>query len=1277
MSTEKSSPTPATWKAAAAKRRPWLWPVAALLVGGTLTALACLAVMRNVEAAARAEFNRLTERIALEAQRRFDIPTRSLAAVRGLFAAVQQLDAAQFASFCDSRDLAREFPGVRGFGYMTRVLRADVPRFVAQVRAKGLPDFSIRAEEQSDAADLYVVNLASLSSTLGYDAGSDAHSRAAIESAILSGQATMTQLFTRGHVVTKGGGFMVMAPVYQQGANVELEEDRIRKLRGVLYASVAVDELLDGVVDAAGRRLDFAVFDGPDTSPANLVFEFGAWGRSASGSAATPAAQRRFETRQTLLVNQRVFTLRSSSTPGFEAAYSNGPARIAALGGLIATLFAAWAARLLAVGKVRVEARALALTADLSRLAKIVERTSNAVSITDPQARIVWVNDAFTRLSGYTLAQALGRTPGELVDSGKNEPAVIAQLMEGLRTGSGVNVEVMNRARDGHEYWLRVDVQPQFDAGGVLTGFMEIGTDITATKLTEQRLERARLETAALADTLAMERTRLAHSLALVDTLFEAIPVPVVLKDPQRRYQRVNKAYAQLFAVDAASLLGKTAFDLIDPDSARRHDDEDRALLASRGMCSYELHQHLSGGRELDALVSKAALVGADGSVLGLVGTAVDISQRKAAERALAESKETAEAANSAKSAFLAAMSHDIRTPMNGVVGMAELLTHSALDEEQAQTVRTIIDSAQSLLRLIDDILDFSKIEAGRLELETAEFEVTPLVEGVCATLAPLAIARDVRLSVCIGPQVNERVLGDAIRVRQLLNNLIGNAIKFSAGRPGIGGDVSVRVQPEGELLQFSVTDNGIGIEPATLARLFTPFTQAEASTTRRFGGTGLGLAICRRLVDLMHGRIEVRSVAGQGSSFTFTIPLPAATEQPQGAAPLLVDLDCVIVPGPDLPTANLRQWLEQAGARVATAEDLEQARLAAAQLRAPTVLLHGDSQAAFALPELPSHDLRQLLIRFGRRETVRIVSPTVAVLDLLRRDPFIRAVAMVAGRASPDEAPSNAADLLGVDRLPPPTLEQAQARGQLILVAEDDPTNRAVLKRQLGLLGYTAEYADNGRRALELWRSGRHALLLTDLHMPEMDGYELAASIRADERQTGRRHLPVLALTANALKGEAVRARAAGMDDYLTKPVPLQSLRAALNQWMPPPLASPRAPEPRVLQLQVLRDLIGDDDAAVRELLADFLASARAHAKDLHQALQVNDVARVGAIAHKLKSAARSVGALVVGDICAELEAAGQTGSIDAAQQQRAAFDAALAEAQVAIGAHLSTTPA
>ncbi|HET6599263.1 MAG TPA: ATP-binding protein, partial [Burkholderiaceae bacterium] len=386
-------------------------------------------------------------------------------------------------------------------------------------------------------------------------------------------------------------------------------------------------------------------------------------------------------------------------------------------------------------------------------------------------------------------------------------------------------------------------------------------------------------------------------------------------------------------------------------------------------------------------------------------------AQLESSNQELALATEAAERANHAKSAFLATMSHEIRTPMNGVIGMVEVLSHSHLPEAQADAVKTIRASAFSLLGIIDDVLDFSKIEAGRLELERSPVALQDLIESVCDTLLPVALDKDVELNLFIAPQVPAQVWADSTRVRQVLFNLAGNAIKFSAGRPERRGRVSVRAElvdgtPPRLVLRFA--DNGIGMAPETLTQLFSSFTQAEVSTTRRFGGTGLGLAICKRLVALMGGEIDVQSALGEGSTFTVTLPLEAVEGGTGRRDPDVTGLECVVV-GSDGHADDLRVYLAHAGARVHSVADLEAAVRRVHGLDAPVVIQNtrrddpspGVLQAAFtAMP-----GVRHLLIARGWGRRVRMTRDDVVNLDgnCLRRSSLLRAVAVAAGRASPE----------------------------------------------------------------------------------------------------------------------------------------------------------------------------------------------------------------------------------------------------------------------------------
>lgn len=726
--------------------------------------------------------------------------------------------------------------------------------------------------------------------------------------------------------------------------------------------------------------------------------------------------------------------------------------------------------------------------------------------------------------------------------------------------------------------------------------------------------------------------------------------------EPGPRILYANPAFERITGYTLAEVLGKTPRLLQGPRTQRRELDRVRAAMRQWQPVRAELINYTKSGEEFWLEMELVPLADDQGWYTHWVAVERDITERKRIAE-LEQSQRVAELASEAKSRFLASMSHEIRTPINGVIGMVDVLHQTSLQGHQVEMVDIIRESATSLLTLIEDILDFSKIEAGRLELESHPLSPAELLRKTCLLLDRMAEQHHVELTLFSDPALPAQVVGDELRLKQILLNLVTNAIKFSGNRDTLGR-VSVRAhllaqEQDSVRVEFRIRDNGIGMDEDTQQRLFSPFMQADASTTRHYGGTGLGLSITHSLVDMMQGQIHVSSEPGKGSEFRVQLSLPVgATEGDRDSLPDIRGVACVLVGRAPLMD-DLARYLDAAGAEVQVFDPEHPEPLAAPGPPAPWVWVADTGEGEPAPPDLgaecPAHhrgNVHWLLLGRGHRRQPRTGEQQVQIdLNCLDREGFIHALALAAGRVSLVGREGQASGRQ--QRREPPSRLQALEQGKLILVAEDNTTNQNVIRHQLGQLGYAADMADNGEQALHLWQKGHYALLLTDLHMPTMDGYELTRRIREREAEQQDESKPIIALTANADVSETERCRALGMNDYLTKPIALNILGATLAQWVEPvqvpaPItATPAlsADDGTLLDLRVLTELVGKDPGVLREFLQDFQRDAERLRTQLRDALAEGDLAQVSLLAHTLKSSSRAVGAGAMGERCAQLE--------------------------------------
>lgn len=864
-------------------------------------------------------FDRLADQQLAEAKTRLNTHVYGLMGARGVFAASKSVERAEFQAYALSRNLTKEFPGSLGIGYVERVARENIEQFIAEQKIDDAANFEIRTS--GNYPDLFVIKfiepLAHNYQAVGFDIGSEPIRRAAAETAMRTGLATLTKKITLLQDAEKRPGFLYVLPYYKKGLPTSTEQERIAALQGWIYSPIIPKLALANISEITHRQLDFEIFQGTELTVENVIFDDDDDLTRYNGKIdASIYQQRSFSRFDKIEIGGQTWTCISSTLNNFEyLARDKSPVTVLGFGLLISVLLSALVANL-----VRTKAKALKIASEMTAsMKKSQEDAEHArskaedalaelssykaaldhhciIAVLDRYGKVLQANDLFCATSRFSKDELLAQTHS-IINSKYHSDEFIVDLWKTISAGQVWQGEVCNKAKDGSHYWVFMTIVPKRDSDGQLEGYITIRSDITSLKEIQAKLA------------------------------------------------------------------------------------EQKQLLENQAK---ELREQA---------------------------------------KSLIEVNDRVEAANRAKSEFLANMSHEIRTPMNAIIGMTQLALDSKLNNDQRDLLSSVESASHSLLSIINDILDISKIEAGKLEIYPVVFNLKTFFKQTLDQFRAKAAEKNIKLDAVLPENCPVSIKGDELRIRQILINLIGNALKFTAPH----GSVTVRVSTTEEAedvvqLHVIVQDTGIGIPADKVSSIFEPFTQAESGTTRKYGGTGLGLTISKQLSEIMGGKIWVESKENVGSEFQFKLPLQKVALE-----------NC----------------------------------------------LHTGDKGATSTKQ--------------------------------------------------------------ADQIRP---------GTKVLLVEDNVINQKLAIRLLERFGCSIEIAENGQAAVEALEKYDVDLVFMDCQMPVMNGFEATELIRHRETVTGK-HVPIVAMTANAMAGDMEKCLMVGMDDYLAKPIDRAKLTAVVSKYL------------------------------------------------------------------------------------------------------------------------------
>ncbi len=1219
----------------------WVW---AFVLALAITA-ATFSFVRQYEVhRAQADFRAsAVQRIDL-LQANIALATSELRALGAYFDASTNVDRQTFHRLAQS--ILKAGSPIRALEWIPRVAWEQRARYEQAARRDGFSGFEFTQREEQGSmlpaqtrAEYYPVYfvepLQGNEKALGFDLSSNATRRVALEKSKITGELCATSRVTLVQENSDQYGFLAFRPVYRGGIVPDGYAKRQAGLIGYVLGVFRIGDMVDSGTEDVSSKVQLTLIDA-DAEPGKRILY-----PNAVDIDSADALPRNERVTKTLPVAGRFWTVIATPKPGIFEANHYGSTAILVLGLLTSILWSAYLRQMLvrqSVIKEAIEVRTRDLRQERNFSNAVFTSAGAIIFVVDRTGRIVRFNSAAEAFSGYSSDEVKTQPyfwEKFLIPEERARSREIFLRFEG--NGAPQRFEAHWQSRSGEQRLFDWTTSVLLDDQDSPQYLIAIGLDITAQK---------RLEEAA-----KQQETWLR-------TILDHLGEGVYTLDAGGKLTYMNAQAEQLLGWKSEELQGKGIHNIIHhhrPDGSLLPAAECPIYLAMQDKRVYRSNDEVffcKDGTRLPVKVRGAPLV-LEGKHSGSVVMFADVRNEMLLQQRLVKAKEAAEQADRLKTDFLSTMSHEMRTPLNGVIGMTDLLLDTSLDAEQVEFVRIIKTSADTLVSTINDILDFSKIEAGRLELEKTDFSLRQLVESSVDVLATKASEKKLTLASFVESSLPDHFVGDPLRIRQVLLNFLANAVKFSdEGQVVISAHAA---QGDGACptVRLSVRDDGIGISEQAMSRLFEPFSQADSSTTRKYGGTGLGLAICKRLVEAMGGKIGVESTPGHGSTFWASIPLLLGEQHAVGVSNPAQGRLAFVVGDTAQNRATWHRYLEDWKMRYQSVENLS-----------------GLQERLQALGSGPRPDVLLLIEPLGEAGVEQAVSavlaqgiPVVCCLREVNKDlkgrlsdrgiaviqkPIKQSTLLAAMQAAWSSAAKAAVQ--PPPPAPAPDLPPGATRARRILLAEDNPVNQRVAVLMLKRLGYEVDVAENGAAAVHMVAAGDYALVLMDCQMPEMDGFEATVAIRVQEIETGR-HVPIIAMTANALQGDREQCVASGMDDYISKPIDVERLREALTIWTRSPEAevAPSAPSTIAAQrpasdmdMTRLTEMFGDDRPAIVDLLAAFRESLLRLRERMQQEVGSRGT-NVKSLAHEMKGMASNMGATRLATLAAQVENAAQ----------------------------------